>query len=109
MRRELLKTGYQVIEAKNGVEACLTATQQSYHVDLLLTDVVMPGMNGKELAMRLRGHFGDLKVLYMSGYSDNPPVTGAESQGPTTFLQKPFSPEDLIRLVREILHSVSPA
>ena len=50
VRHELLKTGYQVIEAKNGVEACLTATQQSYHVDLLLTDVVMPGMNGRELA-----------------------------------------------------------
>jgi DNA-binding NtrC family response regulator len=45
----------------------------------------------------------------MSGYSENPPVTGTEAQGQTTFLQKPFSPEDLIRLVREILHSVSPA
>ena len=57
----------------------------------------------------MRSHFSDLKVLYMSGYSENPPVTGTEAQGQTTFLQKPFSPEDLIRLVREILHSVSPA
>jgi CheY-like chemotaxis protein len=61
--------------------------------DLLITDLVMPGMNGKELAMRLRNHFRDLEVLYMSGDSDNLPVRGGESQGATMFLQKPFSPK----------------
>ena len=64
----------------------------------------MPGMNGKELAMRLRGHFRALKVLYMSGYSESTPITGDESQGQATFLQKPFSPDDLLHTVYEILH-----
>ncbi len=110
LTQHILRThGYTVHEAEDGFQALDLIRRNTLHIDLLITDLVMPGMNGKELAMRLRGHFGDLKVLYMSGYSDNPPVTGAESQGPTTFLQKPFSPEDLIRLVREILHSVSPA
>lgn len=110
LTQHILRThGYTVHEAEDGFQAMDLIRRNTLHIDLLITDLVMPGMNGKELAMRLRSHFGDLKVLYMSGYSDNLPVTGGESQGPTTFLQKPFSPEDLIRLVREILHSVSPA
>ncbi len=110
LTQHILRThGYTVHEAENGFQALDLIRRNALHIDLLLTDLVMPGMNGKELAMRLRGHFMDLKVLYMSGYSDNPPVTGDEAQGYTTFLQKPFSPEDLIRLVRETLHSVSPA
>jgi len=110
LTQHILRThGYTVHEAENGFQALDLIRRTSLHVDLLITDLVMPGMNGKELAMRLRSHFADLKVLYMSGYSDNPPVTGDESQGHTTFLQKPFSPEDLIRLVREILQPVSPA
>lgn len=110
LTQHILRThGYTVHEAEDGFQALDLIRRNALHIDLLVTDLVMPGMNGKELAMRLRSHFGDLKVLYMSGYSDNLPVTGGDCQGPTTFLQKPFSPEDLIRLVREILHSVSPA
>ncbi|HMU30753.1 MAG TPA: response regulator, partial [Nitrospira sp.] len=110
LTQHILRThGYTVHEAEDGFQAMDLIRRNNLHIDLLITDLVMPGMNGKELAMRLRSHFDDLKVLYMSGYSDNLPVTGGESQGQTTFLQKPFSPEDLIRLVREILHSVSPA
>ncbi len=110
LTQHILRThGYTVHEAEDGFQALDLVRRSSLHVDLLITDLVMPGMNGKELAMRLRSHFAELKVLYMSGYSDNPPVTGDESQGQTTFLQKPFSPEDLIRLVREILQPVSPA
>ncbi len=110
LTQHILRThGYTVHEAEDGFQALDLIRRNALHIDLLLTDLVMPGMNGKELAMRLRSHFAELKVLYMSGYSDNPPVTGDEAQGHTTFLQKPFSPEDLIRIVREILHSVSPA
>jgi CheY-like chemotaxis protein len=98
-----------VHEAEDGFRALDLIRRSSLHIDLVVTDLVMPGMNGKELAMRLRGHFGALKVLYMSGYSDNTPVTGDESQGQATFLQKPFSPEDLIHKVHEILHASSPA
>ena len=108
LTQHILRThGYTVHEAEDGFQALDLIRRNSLHVDLLITDLVMPGMNGKELATRLRSHFADLKVLYMSGYSDNPPVTGDESQGQTTFLQKPFSPEDLIRLVREMLQPVS--
>lgn len=105
VRRELLKTGYQVIEAKNGVEACLTATQQSYHVDLLLTDVVMPGMNGRELAEHLAVIKPNLRVLFMSGYLDDISVNSGMDPHRTTFLQKPFTPDLLLRTVRALLDS----
>lgn len=105
VRRELLKTGYQVIEAKNGVEACLTATQQNYHVDLLLTDVVMPGMNGRELAEHLAVIKPNLRVLFMSGYLDDISVNSGMDPHRTTFLQKPFTPDLLLRTVRALLDS----
>lgn len=109
VRHELVKTGYQVIEAKNGVEACLTATQQSYHVDLLLTDVVMPGMNGRELAQHLSVIKPNLRVLFMSGYLDDISVNSGMDPHRTTFLQKPFTPDLLLRTVRALLDSSTPA
>ena len=109
VRHELAKTGYQVIEAKNGVEACLTATQQSYHVDLLLTDVVMPGMNGRELAQHLSVIKPNLRVLFMSGYLDDISVNSGMDPHRTTFLQKPFTPDLLLRTVRALLDSSAPA
>ena len=82
LTQHILRThGYTVHEAEDGFQALDLIRRNSLHVDLLITDLVMPGMNGKELATRLRSHFADLKVLYMSGYSDNPPVTGDESAG----------------------------
>ena len=108
VRHELLKTGYQVLEAKNGVEACLTATQQSYHVDLLLTDVAMPGMNGRELAQHLCVIKPNLRVLFMSGYLDDISVNRGMNPHRTTFLQKPFTPDVLLRTVRALLDSSAP-
>ncbi len=105
VRHELVKIGYQVIEAKNGVEACLSATQQSYHVDLLLTDVVMPGMNGRELAQHLSVIKPNLRVLFMSGYLDDICVNSGMDPHRTTFLQKPFTPDLLLRTVRALLDS----
>lgn len=110
LTQHILRThGYTVHEAEDGFQALDLIRRQDLRIDLVVTDLVMPGMNGKELAMRLRGHFEGLKVLYMSGYSDNTSVTSDESQGQATFLQKPFSPDDLIRTVHEILHATSPA
>ena len=109
VRHELVKTGYQVIEAKNGVEACLTATQQSYHVDLLLTDVVMPGMNCRELAQHLSVIKPNLRVLFMSGYLDDISVNSGMDPHRTTFLQKPFTPDLLLRTVRALLDSSASA
>jgi len=108
VRHELLKTGYQVLEAKNGVEACLTATQQGYHVDLLLTDVVMPGMNGRELAQHLCVIKPNLRVLFMSGYLDDISVNRGMNPHRTTFLQKPFTPAVLLRTIRALLDSSAP-
>lgn len=105
VRNELARIGYQVVEAKNGVEACLAATQQSCHVDLLLTDVVMPGMNGRELAQHLSVIKPNLRVLFMSGYLDDISVNRGMDPRRTTFLQKPFTPDVLARTVRALLDS----
>ena len=107
VRNELTKIGYHVMEARNGVEACLTATQQSLHVDLLLTDVVMPGMNGRELAQHLSVIKPNLRVLFMSGYLDDISVNRGMDPHRTTFLQKPFTPDLLLRTVRALLDSSS--
>ena len=72
---------------------------------IVLTYTTFGGM----FSVAVRIQFSSLKVLYMSGYSDNTPLTGDESSGQTGFLQKPFSPEDLIRRVHEILHAGTPA
>lgn len=105
VRNELARIGYHVVEAKNGVEACLSATQQSCHVDLLLTDVVMPGMNGRELAQHLSVIKPNLRVLFMSGYLDDISVNRGMDPHRTTFLQKPFTPDVLARTVRALLDS----
>ena len=103
VREELTKIGYHVVEAMNGIEACLIATQQSGRFDLLLTDIVMPGMNGRELAGRLHLIYPSLKVLFMSGYLDDVTANAGLEQHQTAFLQKPFTPDVLARSVRELL------
>jgi PAS domain S-box-containing protein len=100
----LRMNGYRVIEVEDGLHAVDLVRRQQTHIDLLITDMVMPGISGKELALRLRALFKTLPVLYVSGYSDKLPLTGEEDDGRSVFLQKPFSPEELIRKVREILH-----
>jgi two-component system cell cycle sensor histidine kinase/response regulator CckA len=101
VREELKKLGYRVLESKNGLEACLVATQQVGNFQLLLTDVVMPGMNGTELAQHLRIIKPDLKILFMSGYADDVGI-GAQDQL-SDYLQKPFTPEVLGQRIRRLL------
>ncbi len=107
IREALRKCGYQVLEAKNGVEACLVATQQTGFIHLLLTDVVMPAMSGRELAHHLLAIKPDLKVLFMSGYLDDIGVGSDMDERKTAFLQKPFTPEVLARTVRDLLDGKS--
>ena len=101
VRDELKQLGYRVLESKNGLEACLVATRQIGHVQLLLTDVVMPGMSGTELAQHLRILKPDLRILFMSGYADDVGI-GAHDQL-SDYLQKPFTPELLAQRIRRLL------
>jgi signal transduction histidine kinase/ActR/RegA family two-component response regulator len=109
VRDELRKLGYRVIEAKNGVEACLLATQQAGSLQLLLTDVVMPGMGGQELAQHLSVIKPDLRTLFMSGYMDDIGIMAGQEEGTSSFLQKPFTPEVLARAVRNLLDASTPS
>lgn len=103
VRDELRKLGYRVIEAKNGIEACLLATQQAGSFQLLLTDIVMPGMAGRELAQHLSVINPDLRTLFISGYIDDLGIMAGQEEGATSFLQKPFTPEVLAGAVRKLL------
>lgn len=101
VRDELRKLGYRVLEAKDGLDACLIATQHMGSLQLLLTDVVMPGMSGKELAQHLRVIKPELKLLFISGYTDD---VGLGAGDPlSAYLQKPFTPEAAATAVRQLL------
>lgn len=108
VRDELRKLGYKVLEAKNGVEACLVASQQVGSLHLLLTDMVMPGMGGRELAKNLSVIKPDLRILFMSGYTDDVGILAGHEDGASAFLQKPFTPETLAKTVRTLLDAVMP-
>ncbi|HEY7513995.1 MAG TPA: ATP-binding protein, partial [Vicinamibacteria bacterium] len=103
-REALQEGGYNVLEARHPGEALLVAERQRQDgLDLLLTDVVMPHMSGPQLAERLREHQPDLRVLFMSGYTDDAALRHGVLRSEVFFLQKPFTPEVLARRVRETL------
>jgi CheY-like chemotaxis protein len=95
--------GYRVVEARHGEEALRLCTDGQRAVDLVVTDVVMPQMNGRELAERLSALRPGLKVLYVSGYTDDAIVRLGVLEASTPFLHKPFTPQALARKVREVL------
>ncbi len=101
----LRKRGYRILEASNGGDAFLICEQGKEPIHLLLTDVVMPGLNGPELARRLKYFRPEMKVLFMSGYTDNMIYQQGELDASMSLVQKPFSVEGLARKVRDILDS----
>ncbi|MEM6453490.1 MAG: PAS domain S-box protein [Acidobacteriota bacterium] len=106
VRRLLSQEGYRVIEAQHATDALLLLDQRDADagpIDLLLTDVVMPTMSGPELAETLLERFPDLRVLYISGYTDSFVVQHGLSNAERDIVQKPFDPKVLLRKVREIL------
>jgi two-component system cell cycle sensor histidine kinase/response regulator CckA len=103
--REFLESGgYTVIEAHNGAEALRLAAEHKTTVDLLVTDMVMPGMTGKELAGRLQHQHLGLGVIYMSGYSEQTAVETTQVDASMRLLTKPFSRGSILRAVREALN-----
>jgi signal transduction histidine kinase/DNA-binding response OmpR family regulator len=102
-REILLEHGYRVLEAQHGPEALGVAEQHKRRIDLLVTDVVMPHMSGRELAERLAETHPAMKVLYMSGYTDDAIVHHGVLRPGTAFVQKPFSPDGLTRKIRQVL------
>jgi PAS domain S-box-containing protein len=99
----LRRRKYQVLEARTGEEALELVEKNSADVDLLITDIVMPGMRGTEAAQRLASVVPDLKVLYMSGYTDNAMFHQKLLEAGTIFLQKPFSVTALEETVQKTL------
>ena len=106
-RRILEKWGYRVLVAATGAEAVVLAEQHGA-IELLVTDVVMPGMSGSELGTRLGPLYPSMKVLYLSGYTDEAILHQGLLEPGVAFLQKPFTPESLARKVREVLGSTPP-
>jgi PAS domain S-box-containing protein len=99
----LQRYGYTVLAAKDGPEALTLLGNSIGPIQLLLTDVVMPGMNGRELAERVEKIHPEIKTLFMSGYTDNAIVHHGILDEGIAYLQKPFAPEVLARKIREVL------
>ena len=103
LRKILTEFGYSVLTARHGRDAVMLAGEAAADIDLLITDVVMPEMSGRELVRTLRGRRPDLKVLYVSGYTDDEVLRRGISGQEVAFLRKPFAAEELVRRVRALL------
>ncbi len=99
----LNKYGYNALTAANGEEALRICKEHKGPIHLLLTDVIMPGMNGKELAKRAKELRPDLKVLFMSGYTDKAIVKHGVLEEGIVFIQKPFTHQGLAWKLRTAL------
>lgn len=108
LSRILKDEGFEVVTASSGLNALDQCKKNKVdHIDLLLTDVVMPKMGGPELVEALRPMFGDMKVLYMSGYTDAEIVEDGALVAGVEFIQKPFSPDELVEKVKSVIHEAS--
>ena len=101
--RGLRRHGYTLLLARNAADAEKLAGAYGGKIDLLLTDIVLPGINGRALAERLLKSISDLKVLYTSGYTDSVAAVQAIHASSAAFIQKPYSPDSLARKVRGVL------
>ncbi|HMD85380.1 MAG TPA: response regulator, partial [Terriglobia bacterium] len=103
VRRVLESNGYRVLEARHGAEALVICDEHKDPIHLLVTDVIMPEMSGKQLAERVSAQRPEVKILYISGYTDNAIVHHGLLEAGTNFLQKPFTPSAVVRMVRTVL------
>jgi nitrogen-specific signal transduction histidine kinase/CheY-like chemotaxis protein len=99
--------GYEVLQASNGLDAIELAERHRGQIDLLLTDIVMPGLSGPELAQRLRGLRPGLEVLFLSGYNDSRLVSRGVKQANVNLLIKPFTPAELVGRVHDLIEAKS--
>jgi CheY-like chemotaxis protein len=104
VERILSRAGYRVLSAANGQDA-LTLAKTLPHVDLLFTDIVMPGLSGPELAKLLTAIHPGVRTLYASGYSDEALDRGFDKEGQVPYLAKPFNRGGLLTRIREVLNS----
>ena len=102
-RKFLEGQGYAVLEARDAAEALRISAEYAESIDLLLTDVVMPGMSGCDLASRLQSERPDMKVLYVSGYTNGSFKQLGVSPNSDAFLQKPFNLSELARRIHKML------
>jgi DNA-binding response OmpR family regulator len=98
---------YTVLQAANGADALRVAREHRGPIHLLVTDLVMPGMSGTELAVALHALEPNLKVLYMSGYTDDVHVLSGTLEQSARFLSKPFLPGELVRVIRSLMAKAS--
>jgi signal transduction histidine kinase/ActR/RegA family two-component response regulator len=103
VRKILTEHGHTVLEARHGRDALMLADRYERPIQLLVTDVVMPEMGGGELAQRLTERRPDLRVLFVSGYTNDEVLRRGIPNAGEVFVRKPFTPEDLMRRVREVL------
>ncbi len=95
--------GYTILEASNGLEALSICGKHDCQIDLLLTDVVMPQMGGRELAEKFAHIYPQMRLLFTSGYTDDAVVRHGVIEAGTNFIQKPFTPDGLAHKVRDVL------
>ena len=95
--------GFRVLQAPSGEDALTVLEQANGGVDLLLTDIVMPHMSGRELARQLAGRRPNLKIIFMSGYAEQAAVRNGLLDPNQAFISKPFTPEALVRKLRSVL------
>jgi YesN/AraC family two-component response regulator len=99
----LQSVGYNIIEAANGIEALECIKNNGTDLSLVITDVIMPGMGGKELAENIKKIQPNLKILFTSGYTDHKVVSSGKLKTGINFLHKPYSLHELSRKVRELI------